>query len=208
MGQKVNPIGFRLGVKNSWDSLWYASKSDYAAKLHGDLKIKAVIKKELRHAGIASVKILRLSNNKTKVEFFTSKPGVAISKLDKLKIAFQNITKNEVSINVLEEKKPDANAVLVAQGIANQLEKRIAFRKAAKRSIQSAMKYAQGIKVLVSGRLAGAEIARSESYREGRVPLHTLRANIEYGFAEANTTYGIIGVKVWIYKANKQDLND
>ncbi len=206
MGQKVNPIGFRVGVIETWDSIWFA-KRDYADKLHQDLEIKALVKKALNSAGISKVVLCRSANKKITVEIYAARPGMVIGKkgsdIEKLKSRIEGITSCEVYINIREVKKPETDAVLVAQGVALQLEKRIAFRKAMKRAVQSAMKMgAQGIRVNVSGRLGGAEIARMEWYREGRVPLHTLRADIKYAAAEANTTYGKIGVKVWIYKGD------
>jgi small subunit ribosomal protein S3 len=206
MGQKVNPIGLRLGITNTWDSVWYASK-DYASYLHQDLLIRKYIAKSLKGSGVSSVKIERAAK-KMRLFIKTARPGMVINKkgegIDKIKSDVSKIIGSDVSINILEEKRPEANAVLIAQSIAQQLEKRIAFRKASKRALQSAMRMgAKGIKVSVSGRLGGAEIARTEWYREGRVPLHTLRADIDYGTAEAYTTYGIIGLKVWVYKGDK-----
>jgi small subunit ribosomal protein S3 len=206
MGQKVNPIGLRLGIIRTWDSLWYARK-DYGDKLLEDLRVKSHIEKSLAHAGVSAVKIERPAK-KTRVIIHASRPGVIIGKkggdIEKVKKEVEKITGTEVTINIVEERKPETNAVLVAQSIAQQLEKRIAFRKAAKRAVQTAMRMgAKGIKVTVSGRLGGAEIARTEKYREGRVPLHTLRAEIDYGIARANTTYGVIGIKVWVYKSEK-----
>lgn len=206
MGQKVNPIGLRLGITNTWDSVWYASK-DYASYLHQDLLIRKYIAKSLKSSGVSNVKIERAAK-KMRLFIKTARPGMVINKkgegIDKIKADVSKIIGSDVSVNILEEKRPEANAVLVAQSIAQQLEKRIAFRKASKRALQSAMRMgAKGIKVSVSGRLGGAEIARTEWYREGRVPLHTLRADIDYGTAEAHTTYGIIGLKVWVYKGDK-----
>lgn len=206
MGQKVNPIGLRLGITNTWDSVWYASK-DYASYLHQDLLIRKYIAKSLKSSGVSNVKIERAAK-KMRLFIKTARPGMVINKkgegIDKIKADVSKIIGSDVSVNILEEKRPEANAVLVAQSIAQQLEKRIAFRKASKRALQSAMRMgAKGIKVSVSGRLGGAEIARTEWYREGRVPLHTLRADIDYGTAEAYTTYGIIGLKVWVYKGDK-----
>lgn len=206
MGQKVNPIGLRLGITNTWDSVWYASK-EYASYLHQDLLIRKYIAKSLKSSGVSNVKIERAAK-KMRLFIKTARPGMVINKkgegIDKIKSDVSKIIGSDVSVNILEEKRPEANAVLVAQSIAQQLEKRIAFRKASKRALQSAMRMgAKGIKVSVSGRLGGAEIARTEWYREGRVPLHTLRADIDYGTAEAYTTYGIIGLKVWVYKGDK-----
>jgi len=207
MGQKVNPIGLRLGIINTWDSIWYAGK-EYATYLHQDLAVRSYVMKTLKHAGISNVKIERAAK-KMRVFIKTARPGMVINKkgegIDKIKAELTKIVGHEVSINILEERRPEANAVLVAQSVAQQLEKRVAFRKASKRAVQSAMRMgAKGIKISVSGRLGGAEIARTEGYREGRVPLHTLRADIDYGTAEAHTTYGLIGLKVWIYKGEKQ----
>jgi small subunit ribosomal protein S3 len=206
MGQKVNPIGLRLGIINTWDSIWYASK-DYATYLHQDLAVRKYITKTLKHAGISNVRIERAAK-KMRVFIKSSRPGMVINKkgegIDKMKNELTKMVGGEVSINIIEERRPEANATLVAQSVAQQLEKRIAFRKASKRALQSAMRMgAKGIRINVSGRLGGAEIARTEWYREGRVPLHTLRADIDYGTAEAHTTYGIIGLKVWIYKGDK-----
>jgi small subunit ribosomal protein S3 len=206
MGQKVNPTGIRLGIIRSWDSVWYADK-DYADKLHQDLQIKSMVKKTLSNAGISKTVIRRSANKKINIEIFAARPGMVIGKkgsdIEKLKNQVAKITNCETSINIQEIRKPEVEAKLVAQNIAQQLEKRIAFRKASKRAVQTAMRMgAKGIRVNVSGRLGGAEIARTEWYREGRVPLHTLRADIDYATAEAKTTYGLIGVKVWIYKGD------
>ncbi len=206
MGQKVNPTGMRLGIIKSWDSVWYASK-DYADKLHQDLQIKSLVKKSLNNAGISKIVIRRSANKKINIEIFAARPGMVIGKkgsdIEKLKNQVEKITNCETSINIQEIRKPEIEAKLVAENIAQQLEKRIAFRKASKRAVQTAMRMgAKGIRVNVSGRLGGAEIARTEWYREGRVPLHTLRADIDYATAEAKTTYGLIGVKVWIYKGD------
>lgn len=203
MGQKVNPISLRLKVIRTWGSLWYAKK-DYAQKLHQDLKIRDFVRKNLAHAGVSEVNIERPAK-KTVLTINAARPGIAIGRkgedIEKIKKAVEKITGGEVSINILEVKRPEIDASLVAQGVAQQLEKRIAFRKAAKRAVQSAMRMgAKGVKVSVAGRLGGAEIARTEWYREGRVPLHTLRADIDYSIARAKTTYGVIGVKVWVYK--------
>ncbi|MBS0235965.1 MAG: 30S ribosomal protein S3 [Proteobacteria bacterium] len=206
MGQKVNPIGLRLGIINTWSSSWYANRG-YADKLQQDLKVRKYVVKTLKHAGLSELLIER-TGNKLKLTIKAARPGVIISKkgegIEKVKKEVEAMTGTEVSINIIEEKKPELSAVLVADGIAQQLERRVAFRKAMKRAIQSSMRMgAQGIKVSVSGRLGGAEIARTEWYREGRVPLHTLRADVQYATAEAMTTYGVIGVKVWIYKGHK-----
>ena len=204
MGQKVNPVGFRLGVNRGWDSVWYAKKKDFGNYLIEDFKIREYIKKNVINSGVSKVMIERTSN-KCYVTIYTSRPGFVIGKkgsdIDKIKNNLSKFTTNEVNLNIKEVKKPETNAYLVAENIAQQLVKRIAYRRAMKRAMQSAMRLgAKGIKVMVSGRLAGNEIARSEWLREGSIPSHTLRANIDYGFGEALTTYGIIGVKVWIYK--------
>jgi small subunit ribosomal protein S3 len=206
MGQKVNPIGLRLGIVRTWDSLWYADK-DYADKLLQDLKIQEMVSKNFSHAGVCNVKVERPAK-KVRVVIQASRPGMIIGKkggdLERIKKDIEAISGAEVSINIVEERKPETNAALVSASIAQQLEKRVAFRKAAKRAVQTAMRMgAKGIRVNVSGRLGGAEIARTEWYREGRVPLHTLRADIDYATARAKTTYGVIGIKVWIYKGEK-----
>lgn len=203
MGQKVHPIGFRLGVNKTWVSRWYAEK-DFGKQLQEDLTIRKYLKKKLHQAGISKIEVER-ATNKIKINVFTSRPGMVIGRkgaeIDQLKKELQNITDKEVLINILEVKKPELDAQLVAENIALQLVRRVAFRRAIKRSVSTALKLgAIGIKVSCAGRLGGAEIARSEWYREGKVPLHTLRANIDYGFAEALTTYGLIGIKVWINK--------
>ena len=204
MGQKVNPVGFRLGVNRGWDSVWYAKKKDFGNYLIEDFEIRKYIKKNVINSGVSKVMIERTSN-KCYVTIYTSRPGFVIGKkgsdIDKIKSNLSKFTKNEVSLNIKEVKKPETNAYLVAENIAQQLVKRISYRRAMKRAMQSAMRLnAKGIKVMLSGRLAGNEIARTEWLREGSIPSHTLRADIDYGFAEALTTYGIIGVKVWIYK--------
>ncbi len=208
MGQKVNPIGFRVGptlIKN-WDSVMYAEK-DYGNFVIQDIKVRKFIQRECAAAMIAKVVIERPSNKSVVVNIHAKRPGVIIGKsggeIERLKQKLTKITNTEVYINIHEVKKPDVDSALVAQGIAQQLEKRVSFRRAMKRAIQACLKQgAKGIRVNVSGRLGGAEIARTEWYREGRVPLHTLRADIGYSTAEANTTYGVIGVKVWIYKGD------
>ena len=204
MGQKVNPVGFRLGVNRGWDSVWYAKKKDFGNYLIEDFKIREYIKKNVINSGVSKVMIERTSN-KCYVTIYTSRPGFVIGKkgsdIDKIKNNLSKFTKNEVNLNIKEVKKPETNAYLVAENIAQQLVKRISYRRAMKRAMQSAMRLnAKGIKVMLSGRLAGNEIARTEWLREGSIPSHTLRAELDYGFAEALTTYGIIGVKVWIYK--------
>ncbi len=203
MGQKVNPVGYRLGVNKTWESNWYADK-DFAVKLNNDLKIRKYIDKNLKEAAIAKTLIER-RNDKVEITLYTAKPGVIIGRggedIEKLRKKIGKLVKEEIYINIVEEKRPDVNAKLVAESIAMQIENRAPFRSAQKRAIRNTMKAgAKGIKTLVSGRLGGAEMARSEGYTEGTVPLHTIRADVDYATAEANTTYGIIGVKVWIYK--------
>jgi len=204
MGQKVNPIGFRLGVNRSWDSIWYAKKNDYSKFLIEDYKIRQYIRKNIINSGVSEI-IIERSSKKCSVSIHTSRPGFVIGKkgadIEKIKSKISKITDSEVYVNIKEIKKPELNAYLVAENIAQQLVKRIAYRRAMKRAMQSTMRLgAKGIKVCVSGRLAGNEIARTEWLREGSIPLHTLRANLDYSESEALTTYGIIGVKVWIYK--------
>ena len=204
MGQKVNPIGFRLGINRGWDSVWFAKKGDYGKYLIEDYKIREYIKKNIQNAGVSEV-IIERSGKKCSVFIHTSRPGFVIGKkgsdIEKIKGKISKITDSETSVNIKEIKKPELNAYLVAENIAQQLEKRIAYRRAMKRAMQATMRLgAKGIKVCVSGRLAGNDIARSEWLREGSIPLHTLRANLDYSEAEALTTYGMIGVKVWIYK--------
>ena len=206
MGQKTNPIGFRLGVIKSWESRWFSEK-DYSKLLQEDIIIRKFLIKKLSSAGISKVVIERPAKL-AKITIHTSRPGVIIGKkgsdIEKLKKDIGNITEGDVSINILEIKKPELDSQLVADNIAQQLERRVAFRRAMKRAVQSAMRLgALGIRVNCSGRLGGAEIARTEWYREGRVPLHTLRADVDYGVSRANTTYGICGVKVWIFKGEK-----
>jgi small subunit ribosomal protein S3 len=204
MGQKVNPVGFRLGINRSWDSIWYAKKNDYSKFLIEDYKIRQYIRKNIINAGVSEI-IIERSSKKCSVSIHTSRPGFVIGKkgsdIEKIKNKISKITDSEVYVNIKEIKKPELNAYLVAENIAQQLVKRIAYRRAMKRAMQSTMRLgAKGIKVCVSGRLAGNEIARTEWLREGSIPLHTLRANLDYSESEALTTYGIIGVKVWIYK--------
>ena len=211
MGHKVNPIGIRLGISKDWNSKWFAGKRDYAAYLGADLKVRELLKKKLAQAGISKILIERPAKT-ARVTIHTARPGVVIGKkgedIEKLRKEVTAVMGVPSHINVVEVRKPELDAQLVAESIAQQLERRIMFRRAMKRSVQNAMRLgALGIKVNVGGRLNGAEIARSEWYREGRVPLHTLRADIDYGFAEAQTTYGIIGVKVWIYKGEIFDLH-
>ena len=204
MGQKVNPIGMRLQVNRTWDSRWYADDKDYGNLLLEDLKIRDFIKTEAKQAGISRV-IIERPHRKCRVTIHAARPGVIIGKkgadIEVLRNKLANFTKSEVHLNIVEVRKPEVDAALVAESIAQQLERRVSFRRAMKRSVQNAMRMgALGIRVNVSGRLGGAEIARTEWYREGRVPLHTLRADIDYALAEASTPYGIIGVKTWIFK--------
>ncbi len=203
MGQKVNPIGLRLGVNKTWDSRWYAGE-DYAQKLHEDLKIRQHLQKRLNNAGVSKIVIERPAK-KAAISIYTARPGIVIGKkgsdIEKIKQEVARMTGDEVSLNIVEVRKPEIDATLVADNIAQQLERRVAFRRAMKRAVQSALRLgAEGIRINVSGRLGGAEIARMEWYREGRVPLHTLRADVDYGTAEAHTTFGVIGVKVWVFK--------
>jgi len=204
MGQKVNPVGLRVSINRTWDSRWFAGDKDYAVKLHEDLKIRKYIEKTLEAAAISRT-IIERSAKKMRITLYTAKPGIIIGKkgtdIETIRKKVSTFTSDEVHLNIVEIRKPEIDAKLVAQSIAQQLERRIAFRRAMKRSVQSAMRLgAQGIRINCSGRLAGAEIARMEWYREGRVPLHTLRADIDYGTYEAHTTYGVIGIKVWIFK--------
>jgi small subunit ribosomal protein S3 len=203
LGQKVHPIGFRLGIIRTWESRWYA-EADYSKLLHEDIKLREYLKKRLFHAGISKIELERAAN-KTKIHIFAARPGIIIGKkgseVEVLKKELAKITDNEVFINIQEVRKPEVDAQLVAENVALQLERRVAFRRAMKKSVGQALKFgAQGIKITCSGRLGGAEMSRTEWYREGRVPLHTLRADIDFGFAEAKTTYGIIGVQVLIFK--------
>lgn len=203
MGQKVNPIGLRLGIVKTWESRWYAGK-DYADYILEDYNIRKFLKKRLYHAGISRVEIER-SSKRVRLRIFTSRPGIVIGKkgaeIALLKQELEKIVSHEVIIDIQEVRKPELDAQLVAENIALQIERRVAFRRAMKRGISSAMRFgAEGIKVICSGRLGGAEMARMEQYREGRIPLHTLRADIDYGFVEARTTYGLIGIKVFIFK--------
>lgn len=203
MGQKIHPRGFRLGVIEQWDSKWFARR-EYADLLHEDLKLRKFLKQRLYHAGISKIEIERAAN-KAKINIYTARPGIVIGKkgaeIDKLKGEIARLSKRETFINIHEVRRPDVDAQLVAENIALQLERRVAFRRAMKEAVGRAMRMgAQGVRVQSAGRLAGAEIARTEWYREGRVPLHTLRADISYGTAEAKTTYGIIGVKAWVFR--------
>jgi small subunit ribosomal protein S3 len=204
MGQKVNPIGLRLGINRTWDSRWYANTGEYGKLLHEDMAIRKMLMDTLKQAAISKVVIER-PHKKCRVSIHSGRPGVVIGKkgadIDKLRKMIAKMTDSEVAINIVEVRKPEVDATLVAESIAQQLERRVAFRRAMKRSMQSAMRLgAEGIKVTCAGRLGGAEIARIETYREGRVPLHTLRADVDYGVATAVTAYGTCGVKVWIFK--------
>jgi small subunit ribosomal protein S3 len=203
LGQKVNPIGLRLNITRSWESIWYADK-DYAKNLHQDQLIRKFLKQKLYHAGVSRVVIER-TGDKIKIKLYTARPGIVIGKkgteIEGLKKELEQKFKRTCFIDIQEVRRPEADAQLVAESIATQLERRIAFRRAMKKSINSALRFGvQGIKISCSGRLGGAEMSRTEWFKEGRVPLHTLRADIDYGTAEAKTTYGIIGVKVWIFK--------
>jgi small subunit ribosomal protein S3 len=204
MGQKVNPVGLRLGINRTWDSRWYAGKNDYGQLLHEDMKIRDELMKQLKQAAVARIVIER-PHKKCRVTIHSARPGVVIGKkgadIEKLRRRVAELTDSDVVINIVEIRKPELDAQLVAESIAQQLERRVAFRRAMKRAVQSAMRLgAEGIRINCSGRLGGAEIARMEWYREGRVPLHTLRADIDYGTALGRTAYGVIGVKVWIFK--------
>jgi small subunit ribosomal protein S3 len=204
MGQKINPTGFRLGINQTWDSRWYANTGEYGKLLHEDLAIRAYLMEELKQAAISKVVIER-PHKKCRITIHSARPGIVIGKkgadIEKLRKKLTSMTAAETHINIVEVRKPETDATLVAQSIAQQLERRIAFRRAMKRAVQSAMRLgAEGIRINCGGRLGGAEIARMEWYREGRVPLHTLRADIDYGVAEAHTAYGVCGVKVWIFK--------
>ena len=208
MGQKTNPIGFRLGINKSWESRWFSEK-EYSKLLQEDIVLRKYLLKNLSSAGISKILIERPAKL-ARITLYTSRPGVIIGKkgsdIEKLKNKISTMVTGEVSINIVEIKKPELDSKLVADNIAQQLERRVAFRRAMKRAVQSAMRLgALGIRINCSGRLGGAEIARMEWYREGRVPLHTLRADIDYGIARANTTYGICGIKVWIFKGEKFD---
>lgn len=203
MGQKVNPIGMRLGINRTWSSRWYADK-DYAGCVYEDHKIRQFLKKKLYHAGISKIEIER-SSRRIKLRIFASRPGIVIGKkgaeIEALKKELEKLVSAEVIVDIQEVRKPELDAQLVAENVANQLVRRVAFRRAMKRCVASAMRFgARGIKIVCSGRLGGAEMARIEWYKEGRIPLHTLRADIDYGLAVAETTYGTIGVKVYIFK--------
>jgi len=203
VGQKTHPIGFRLGVNKTWNSRWFSVR-EYVRFLHEDLKLRSFLKDKVRHAGISRIDIERVAN-KAKINIHTARPGIVIGKkgtgIDQLRGEAQKLSKSEVFINIMEVRKAEADAQLIAENIADQLEKRVAFRRAMKKAMSQAFKFGvSGIKIQCAGRLGGAEIARTERYAEGSVPLHTLRADIDYGFAEAYTTYGQIGIKVWVYK--------
>ena len=204
MGQKVNPIGLRLGINRTWDSRWFAARGEYGRLLHEDRAIRDHIMKEQREAGISKV-IIERPHKKCRVTVQTARPGILIGKkgekIERLRADLAKLTSSEVHLNILEIRKPEIDAMLIAEGIAQQLERRVAFRRAMKRAVQSALRLgAVGIRINVAGRLGGAEIARTEWYREGRVPLHTLRADIDFGYGVARTAYGIIGIKVWVFK--------
>ncbi|NMG33944.1 30S ribosomal protein S3 [Azoarcus sp. TTM-91] len=212
MGQKIHPTGFRLAVTRDWGSRWFASSQDFSKMLHEDLKVRDYLKKRLAHASVGRVIIERPAKN-ARVTLYSARPGVVIGKkgedIEALKRDLQKIVGVPVHVNIEEVRKPEIDAKLIADSIAQQLEKRIMFRRAMKRAMQNAMRLgAQGIKIMSSGRLNGAEIARTEWYREGRVPLHTLRANIDYGVSEAHTTYGVIGIKVWVFKGEMLGRNE
>ena len=204
MGQKINPIGLRLGINRTWDSRWFAQKGEYGKLLHEDMAIRAALMKLLKQAAVSKI-IIERPHKKCRVTIHSARPGLIIGKkgadIEKLRKKISTMTNSETHLNIVEVRKPEIDSTLVAQSIAQQLERRVAFRRAMKRAVQSAMRLgAEGIKITCAGRLGGAEIARTEWYREGRVPLHTLRADIDYGVAEAETAFGICGIKVWIFK--------
>ena len=206
MGQKVNPIGLRLGINRTWDSRWYSGKAEYGTLLHEDIKIREELMKQLKQAAVSKI-IIERPHKKCRVTIHSARPGVVIGKkgadIEKLRKSVAKLTDSDVVINIVEIRKPELDAQLVAESISQQLERRVAFRRAMKRAVQSAMRLgAEGIRINCSGRLGGAEIARMEWYREGRVPLHTLRAKIDYGTASARTTFGACGVKVWVYRGD------
>jgi len=206
LGQKTHPVGNRLGIIKTWGSRWFAGKGTYADQLHEDVALKKVVKARLYHAGIARIEIER-RGPELRLIIHTARPGIIIGKkgteVDKLRKLLESLTSRKVSIDIKEIRKPELDAQLVAENVAMQIEKRVAFRRAMKKAVSSTMRFgALGVRIGSAGRLAGAEIARTEWYREGRVPLHTFRADIDFGFAEAKTTYGLIGVKVWIYKGD------
>jgi small subunit ribosomal protein S3 len=204
MGQKINPVGLRLGINRTWDSRWFADGPEYGRLLHEDIKVRRNLKKRLYQAGVSRI-IIERPHKKCRITIYAARPGVIIGKkgadIEKLRKTLGAMTSSDVSLNIVEIRKPEIDAKLVAQGVADQLERRIAFRRAMKRAVQSALRLgAEGIRITCAGRLGGAEIARTEWYREGRVPLHTLRGNVDYAEAEAHTAYGVCGVKVWIFK--------
>jgi small subunit ribosomal protein S3 len=212
MGQKIHPIGFRLSVNRNWSSKWYANSKNFAGMLAEDLKVREFLKKKLAHASLSKIIIERPAKN-ARITLFSARPGVVIGKkgedIESLRKQLAAMMSVPVTLNIEEIRKPELDAQIIAASIATQLEKRIMFRRAMKRAMQSAMRFgAQGIKIMSAGRLNGADIARTEWYREGRVPLHTLRADIDYGLAEAKTTYGIIGIKVWVYKGENLGKGD
>lgn len=207
MGQKTHPYGFRLAYQKAWHSRWYAGNKDYAENLHQDLKLRDRLKKRLSHAGVSEVDIERAAD-RLRVTIYTSRPGIIIGRkgaeVDKLRDELNKLTGREVHINIQEIQRPELDAQLVSQAIAGQLQRRVAFRRAMKKAMESSFRFgAKGVKIMVSGRLGGSEIARTEWYQDGRLPLHTLKANIDYGFSESHTTYGVIGVKVWVYKGDR-----
>jgi len=207
MGQKVNPIGFRVGITRGWESVWYASDKNFGTQLREDIKLRRYVKARLKHAGVSRI-IIERPADKIKVTVHTSRPGVVIGKkgaeIDAVRRELVQQFGREVQVFIVEVRRPEAEAQLIAENVAFQLERRVAFRRAMKRAVQSAMRMGvKGVRINCAGRLGGAEIARTEWYREGRVPLHTLRADVDYGFAEANTTYGIIGIKVWVFNGIK-----
>jgi len=212
MGQKIHPIGFRLSVQRNWTSRWYSNSKNFPAMLQEDIKVRDFLKKKLAHAAVSKVVIERPAKN-AKITIYSARPGVVIGKkgedIEHLRAELQKLMGVPVHVNIEEVRKPEIDAQLIADSIAQQLEKRIMFRRAMKRAIQNAMRLgAQGIKIMSAGRLNGIEIARTEWYREGRVPLHTLRADIDYGFSEAKTTYGVIGIKVWVFKGEVMPKNE
>ncbi len=212
MGQKIHPIGFRLGVQRSWTAKWYGSNRNFAETLNEDLKVRSFLRKKLAHASVSKIQIERPAKN-ARITIFSARPGVVIGKkgedIEALRSQLARLMSVPVHVNIEEVRKPEIDAQIIADSIAQQLEKRVMFRRAMKRAMQNAMRLgAQGIKIMSSGRLNGAEIARTEWYREGRVPLHTLRAEIDYGFSEAKTTYGVIGIKVWVYKGDSLQRGD
>jgi len=211
LGQKVNPVGLRLGINRTWDSNWFDERN-FAEKLSEDLKIRKYVRARLEHAGISTIGIERTAKKIT-LTIYTARPGIVIGRkgaeVDKLKVELQRITKKDVQLNIEEIKRPELDAYLVARNVANQLESKISFRRAMKKAIMSSMRMgAEGVKICCAGRLGGAEMARTEQYKEGRIPLHTLRANIDYANTVAKTSYGIIGVKVWICKGEKFDTSN